>query len=47
MENEYEAVPCDEECIVCGRDYPHRHTDLTWDETWGFIPGPADDISAD
>lgn len=34
-----------EECDVCGRPLPHSHSSLTWDDTWGLVPGSDDVIS--
>jgi hypothetical protein len=33
-----------DECAVCGMVEPHEHTDLKWDDDWGLIPGPNDQI---
>ena len=31
-----------DECDVCGVRTPHAHSSLSWDDTWGLIPGPDD-----
>lgn len=47
MSNPEQDTPEQDECVVCGVSYPHHHTDLTWDETWGLVPGPQDEVVRD